>query len=617
MIDVFVNQVESAIEARLARGSLEQERVMINPVNNSTVQAEQSAISLNGHNGTLTQEQLGELAKQAQAFFVYIMHTDKYEITEGYPNLGPWTPHAIQVVDAYCDAYYEAGNNKVEGQKAASKKYRELVATDKELMRLMSNRSQTRPKPQASITTPDISAIIPLPEELQYPPEMSKGACDWLDAYAAFSKRWSPRSYEPYHESCGLFILSLTAGRRVRAKFGPAGTYTNLNLLLTAKSSINKKTTALIVAKKTLTQAGLDWRFTEGLVTPQKFIWNRVGHVRSNYNTMSAKQQELEAMRIAASAQLGWLFDEFGQHLSSLVQPGSIYNDFSRILRKLDDCEDTLAGNDTLTRDAEILEQPYMALLAGMTFADMKPIKKATERLWGNGYFGRFLMVVPPPRFPRHHERFIQDDIVVPGDILLPLVRWNRDLGVPRATITVVTKNDTSTSDYEYVRDPLSVQTITIPDEVLDAFYAYYDFFEDLIYEDRCPPLLAANYDRLAGMTLRIALLFASFANNDKITMRHWAKAQSITEHMRESLHHLLVQINEPTVSEEAQAKEQKVLKVIHERSELTAREVTQFANMDRDEVDRILWNLASDGVLATTKTKASNGREVTRYKLA
>jgi Protein of unknown function (DUF3987) len=591
---------------------------MINPADSSTLPTEQDTPSLNGHNESFTQEQLSELAKRAQAFFMRIMHTDKYEITEGYPDLGPWTPHTIQVVDAYCDAYYEAGNNKVEGQKAASKKYRELVATDKELMRLMSARLHAiKPNPQAPITTPDISTMIPLPQELQYPPEMSKGACDWLDRYTAFSRKWSPRSYEPYHEACGLWIMSLTAGRRVRAKFGPNGTYTNLNILLAAKSSVNKKTTAIIVAKKTLAQAGLDWRFTEGLVTPQKFIYNRVGHVRSAYNSMSTEQQKAEEMRIAASAQLGWLFDEFGQHLSSLVQSNSLYHDFSRIFRKLDDCEDKLAGNDTLTRDEEILQNPYLALLAGMAFPDMKPIKKATEQLWGNGYFARFVMYAPPPRSDKHRERFIQGDVVVPSDILLPLVRWNKELGVPQAKITEITKGDNPTGEYEFVRDPLKVQTIDIPDDVMDAFYNYYDFFEDLIDEDRCPSLLAANYDRLAGMALRIALLFASFSNGGKLEMKHWAKAQTITECMRQSLHHLLAQINEPKVSEEAQVKEQNVIRVVGERGELTEREIAQFSHVDREDVKRILWDLVPDGVLEMKEAVASNGRKVKRYKLA
>lgn len=89
--------------------------------------------SLNGHSDTHNH------AKEAQSFFLRVMNGD-YEIIEGYPELGLYNPYAIEVVDAYSNAYHVSGQDKVAANKAASLKYRELLRTDKDLVILMSAR---------------------------------------------------------------------------------------------------------------------------------------------------------------------------------------------------------------------------------------------------------------------------------------------------------------------------------------------------------------------------------------------------------------------------------------------------------------------------------------------
>src|SRR5579885_3382020 len=47
------------------------------------------------------------------------------------------------------------------------------------------------------------------------------------------------------------------------------------------------------------------------------------------------------------------------------------------------------------------------------------------------------------------------------------------------------------------------------------------------------------SYVRLAETAMRLAVLLASLSNNNHIELRHWAKAQELTEILRANLHEL------------------------------------------------------------------------------
>ena len=55
--------------------------------------------------------------------------------------------------------------------------------------------------------------FIPLPKHIILPLSLGSDACPWLDEYIDFSRYWSPRSYDGYHEAIGLFVLSTVASK--------------------------------------------------------------------------------------------------------------------------------------------------------------------------------------------------------------------------------------------------------------------------------------------------------------------------------------------------------------------------------------------------------------------
>src|SRR5690348_12932257 len=142
--------------------------------------------------------------EQAQTFFRRITATDKYELSEGYPNVGALTPYATAVAEAYEQAYAHA-QDKDAATRAVGRAFKDFIATDPQFMKLLSNsvpKKTTTAHTQEVVITRDESRMIPLPQTLQFPQEMSRGACDWLDNWTRFSRFWSPRSYEPFHEAC-------------------------------------------------------------------------------------------------------------------------------------------------------------------------------------------------------------------------------------------------------------------------------------------------------------------------------------------------------------------------------------------------------------------------------
>jgi hypothetical protein len=92
---------------------------------------------------------------------------------------------------------------------------------------------------------------------------MAAGACSWLEAYVEFSRTWSPRAYDDFHVSIGLWLLSTVAGRRITVDLS-GERYTNLYLALLARTGLHAKSTTANIGMAVLKEAGLThfWRRT-------------------------------------------------------------------------------------------------------------------------------------------------------------------------------------------------------------------------------------------------------------------------------------------------------------------------------------------------------------------
>lgn len=442
---------------------------------------------------------------------------------------------------------------------------------------------------------PDVPA---LPAGAVLPAFLPEGASDWLDRYVAFSRTWSPRSYGGFHEAAGLWVLSTVAARRVVLHVGKRF-YTPLMIALTAPTSLSAKSTAAGIAIAVLRAAGLGWLLAADDTTPQRFLYDMTGRVPDDMDAMAPPHRERAMRRLAFPAQRGWFYEEFGGLLAGMTRQGGHHAEFRDILRRLDDCKDSFEYA-TLGRGTDYVRRPYLALLACLTPADIRPLARRGAGAWNDGFLARFAFVTPPT-IERRRDRFPEGEMVVPDGLALPLRAWHDRLGTPTVTLADVLDAQQKKVGRKADRSAFPEAVCTLGHGVLDAFYAYHDGLLDLIAgraERVAGDDLAGNYARLAEKAMRIAMLLASMENGGRIELRHWARGQAVAERWRGGLHALVRQVGEGAPSAQA-LEEEKLLDVLDRHPRLTANEARRYAHgLSTDQVRRGYDALVDAGVV-------------------
>jgi hypothetical protein len=321
---------------------------------------------------------------------------------------------------------------------------------------------------------------------------------------------------------------------------------------------------------------------------------------------MRPDQQAWYRQRLAFAGQRGWFYDEFGQLLHSMNRRDGPMAEFRGLIRRFDDCADRYEYG-TISRGTEVVERPYLALLANMTPADLTSQARRGSSMWGDGFWARFAFVTPPSS-ERKRGRFPQGERVIPLEIVDPLRAWHQHLGIPNARVEVL-ENGSSSTQVVNSADSISAPC-TLGEGVYDAFYRYQEALLDIV-EMHHNHDLDGNYVRFPEKALRVAMLLASLENDGGIELRHWARAQAIAERWRANLHALYQQVNESSPYQ-AVPVEDKVLDVVERLKEPTAREVAQMIHrLSPYQATRCLDRLAEQGVLVANDT----GRTI-RYSL-
>jgi len=467
---------------------------------------------------------------------------------------------------------------------------------DKLISQLRDEDEESTPAPRRSM-----AECPPLPEAARVDPALGVDACKWLDDYIAFSREWSPRGYDDFHEAIGLWTLSTIAGRRVLVNFGKQR-YGNLYIALTARTSLWAKTSTAEIAKQVLYTAGLSGLLAADSATPQKFVADLTSRIDSSYDDLSDERKEYRRLKLALAGQRGWYYEEFGQHIASMMRENGTMSDFRGLLRALDDTPPSYEYT-SIGRGSDYVERPYLALLANMTPDDLRPHAKRGSGLWGDGFLARFALITPPDG-ELSQERFPRGERIIPVDLSMPLMAWHKRLRVPEVTITDIPNEEGKPKGRKSVAvDPLLPEVLALDEDVREAFYAYFDALQAIIKDSQVKDI-EGNYTRFPEKALRISLLLASMSEMNKITIRHWARALDITERWRAGLHELYRQLNEQQPSE-LHTIEDRVLRVFYRRGgTATHREVCQYADLSSAEAKAIVAPLIDEGVLRMLEGK-------------
>ena len=434
--------------------------------------------------------------------------------------------------------------------------------------------------------------ISELPKGAEISEKIGFDACPWIDEYIAFSRKWSPESYDGYHEACGLAILSTVAAGRVVFDLGGLRK-TNLNILLIGRTSIHAKSTASNIAKDLLISAGLDWLMAPDETTPQKLIEDMSSIcLPENYDKLGVKEQQSAINRVLTAGQQGWFIDEFGSNIAAMMQTDGVMAGIRGLIRTLEGAPPKYEYR-TVSRGTNLIKNPYLPILGNITIADFAPYTRRGNALWLDGFLARFVTVTPPIDFLRY-GRFPNQQMVFPASLISPLENWNDHLGFPNYKIEGLAGNRTLKFE------PITPMHLKISTEVFDAYYALHDALRMMIVKSQNHDL-DGNYARFPEKELRIAAIFASFGNSDTIHLSHWAKAQAIVERWRVGLHEFYQQVTE--ANQDSGSKyikdlpvEDQIIRAIKKRKMLTSREISQFTGFKMDIIDPALLKLVNEG---------------------
>ena len=455
-------------------------------------------------------------------------------------------------------------------------------------------------------------AMPELPKSAQLDEGLGTGACPWLDKYERFSQLWSPRGWDDFHAAAGLWALSTVAARRVMLPFG-GEKYTNLYISFAASTTLHGKTTTSKIAGDTIREAGLARLLTPDDSTPQAFIQTLAENSITLNPDVSKDKIEAEKQRLLFSGQRGWIFEEFGEKVSSMMRAGSSMAEYRAIFLRFDDNPEKYEYR-TIGRGSDIVESPYLALLANMTPAYLQPFARRGAPLWLDGFWARFVFLTPPENAERKRGRFPEGERIIPSAIVDPLREWHKRLGEPHITQMDVNKegkneNEGTPEGIRLWRDSEHhpVNPCILGSGVVDAYYAYDSALLDMASNEELQIKdLLGNYGRLSEKALRVAMLFASLENDGQIEMKHWVKAQGIAERWRLNLHNLYTQLTSQVSQTKDRGYEDAIIWQITKQitktgAGVTKRELTQaIRGLDTKKAAEILDSLIRAHILET-----------------
>ena len=408
--------------------------------------------------------------------------------------------------------------------------------------------------------------------------------CPLLAELVSFFTKWSPESYDGYYMACAIALVSIISARRVEYLLGGRRA-TSLYIILVDTSGLSAKTTVINLVQALVRSLNLYFLLLPDTITAQKLFLSMCIQVPKDFNNNNIEDQKKIIKNIqknqAFNGQRGWIYDEFGKLIREMMQSSHYNSSFRELLKKLFDNKPELS-NSTIVRDDEIILNPFLTLLGGMTPDDLAPHAKKGSALWKDGFLSRIAFICPSDDF-RKDKWFPDGKLEIPKNIISKLQEYHKQLGEPRIQLS---------PKVEVI--PAPGQLFEISGDVKKAFYVYRNFQKDMIEssEDRD---LAGNYLRYPDMAIRIAVLIASLNNDSQVTLDQWAFAQNTTENWRRDLHRLYYQTlpnnNSANSSSKTDPKE-RIIELITQKGSLSSREIQQALHYKAPTVEMLLNDL-------------------------
>jgi len=447
----------------------------------------------------------------------------------------------------------------------------------------------------------------------------------WLDRYIEYSRELSPRGFNALHEAAGLWVMSSVAAGRVQVFFGGRLRHTSLMFAAVARSSVWVKSHTIGLAEKLLSDAGQDFRLLPTKASPQAII-EEMADDRRVVETLrlvdsAPEKKPLESkltgiqkelgMLYAHEGQRAWHISEFGSKIiAGMMRPGSVLADFSDFLRDVNEKVGKEYTYRTRSHGKEVIENPYLTIIADTTPADIRPYAKVGAPLWSNGFFPRFAIIAPT-----------EDEI--PSKARVPY-KYNSQPAAPYELTCRLADVNQKLGRRSNYQQTLIKTPIKYGEDIWEAIYNYEIWIDQnrLDTED-----LDGTYARLVfEQSLSVAMLLAVFDGSDEIQMPHYQRSMEVCERIRRCTESFYTRMTESPISEKQAAQSQledRIIKIIrsHQKKKNewpTLRDIRKRTGdarhrLSREDLMKVMDVLRNANMLEEFKEK---GMRAYRYRL-
>lgn len=402
-------------------------------------------------------------------------------------------------------------------------------------------------KIEPSAQDQDDSCMPPLPVSAQLDPELGKNACPLMDIYIEFSQKASYRAFNGFHPFAFLILASAVIAGRAFLQIKLKKFYSNLMIIFCAATSFYAKSFTVKIVKDCLRASGLNHLIGPNRVTAQKLLSNMARYLSNErYADASDEEKDNYKRKIAMAGQKVLFVDENGLLFNDMFARNSTNGAFIDILLEFYDCNPYT--NETVTRDSEPIDNPYLTWQGNCTPDNAKVFAKPGSPFWGTGLGARCdFVVAPPPQRQTQHaiDDDDNDDLPIPPIIIDELKHLHQRLGIP--TVSIEEKVDDKgkpTGKFRIIpSEDFPENRVRIAPDARRAWHNYEKALEELQFDLKITDF-RGSYTRLAESAMRIAVILAVVNGTDYITLPIWALAQELAETLRSYLHELWAQIN-------------------------------------------------------------------------
>lgn len=444
----------------------------------------------------------------------------------------------------------------------------------------------------------------PLPDlyAVEYPPLPGDVDLDglipvtWIERYVDHGLAVSPMTPRLFHESAGLWLLSVALARRLTLNVGFGPIYPNLYVVWIAPTTLHRKTTALEVARS-LARRVFPHLLAAQDTTPEAFLSDLAGREPANYDKMTPEQKERWQAARNFAAQRGWLLDELSGLLASA---GKDYNaGLIEALLRFYDC--TPYSRSTQKQGWLEIDNPYLALIGASTPAALAQ-HLLVERLWSDGFWPRFALLTPETDRPDWIE---PTEVTEPAALAAELSQLYHRL--PRPVWPEAPK----------------ALNVTVEGQALALWREYNRALSHTLLTPDVDRRLWGAYGRLPTHALKVAMIYASLewdqpAPAPHIEEPHMRQALKVCERWRASAHRALELASQTGYDE----RRRRILRQLsrHEPRGATLRDLCRsMRDMKPDEIGDMLRQLVASGDVdeLPSEVTAHGGRPTFVYRIA